>query len=426
MLKKLPQAVPLETSSRINEDIQMFYIESTLDSLAGPSGNEQLTSPVCEAETCSHDPPMLSETTQPPKHIRRPTQKARQALEDTLPEGPGPLEGDTGQPMEDTSLEPEAISPLTLRIPRIIRTIPNSFGLSRIYRGRPTHVPDMDIPLEQLAADGLDVSHQSERPRRSLLDIIWPYPNLSSWKLNNWFWNDGAKKSKASRQSLLEDVILSDGFDADDLWGVNFDQFDQTLATSKDPDAHWNESGWINSTLTIEIPTGIKSTKAVKRQRANAAQAAKRHDEVDLEAPAFETRKFDVPDFYHRSLIHVLKEVVEKDEAARGFHWHPFEQVWQPPNPKAPVEHVHGELYSSPEFLEADRELQASPPEPNCDLPHVIAGFMFASDATHVAQFGQAKLWPGYAGFANQTKYDRCKPSTRAFRQVAYFQSVSF
>jgi hypothetical protein len=108
MLKKLPQAVPLETSSRINEDIQMFYIESTLDSLAGPSGNEQLTSHVCEAETCSHNPPMLSETTQPPKHIRRPTQKARQALEDTLPEGPGPLEGDTGQPMEDTSLEPEA------------------------------------------------------------------------------------------------------------------------------------------------------------------------------------------------------------------------------------------------------------------------------------------------------------------------------
>lgn len=111
---------------------------------------------------------------QPPKHICQLTQKACQALEDTLSEGPSPLEDDTGQPMEDISLEPEAISPLTLRISYIIQTIPNSYGLSQIYRGHPTCIPDMDILLEQLAADGLVMSHPSEKLWHSLLDIIWP------------------------------------------------------------------------------------------------------------------------------------------------------------------------------------------------------------------------------------------------------------
>lgn len=70
-------------------------------------------------------------------------------------------------------------------------------------------------------------------------------------------------------------MILSDGFDVNDLQGVNFNQLDQTLVTFKGPDAHWNESGWINSILTIELPTRIKLTKAVKWQWANTVQAAK-------------------------------------------------------------------------------------------------------------------------------------------------------
>ncbi|KAJ7166408.1 hypothetical protein C8R43DRAFT_1162986, partial [Mycena crocata] len=40
------------------------------------------------------------------------------------------------------------------------------------------------------------------------------------------------------------------------------------------------------------------------------------------------------------------------------------------------------------------------------------------------AQFGQAKLWPVYAYFGNQSKYSRAQPSARASSQVAYLQSL--
>ncbi|TFK62834.1 hypothetical protein BDN72DRAFT_902894 [Pluteus cervinus] len=51
---------------------------------------------------------------------------------------------------------------------------------------------------------------------------------------------------------------------------------------------------------------------------------------------------------------------------------------------------------------------------------------MFYSDATRVAQFGQAKLWPIYVFFGNQSKYDRGRPSARAAHNLAFLPSVSF
>jgi hypothetical protein len=188
-------------------------------------------------------------------------------------------------------------------------------------------------------------------------------------------------------------------------------------------------NGWKTSTVTIRIPTGEKATKTVQRQRAAAAQTARRHDEVDpdadeLETHKFETHKFEIPGFHHRSLVHVMRSIIEFDDAAKSFHWHPYEQYWTPAVPWALPERVHDELYCSAAWIEADRKLQASPREPGCKLPRVIAGFMFWSDATHVAQFGQAKLWPVYAYFGNQSKYARAQPSARASSQVAYLQSV--
>jgi hypothetical protein len=51
---------------------------------------------------------------------------------------------------------------------------------------------------------------------------------------------------------------------------------------------------------------------------------------------------------------------------------------------------------------------------------------MFASDATMLASFGDAKLWPLYLFFANDSKYQRGKPSLKLGEQVAYFEKVSF
>lgn len=358
----------------------------------------------------------------PPKRVHKPTERLRLGLEDALPEGPGPLEEEELELHIEPHVEPRPR--LMLRIPKFVRTAKNAFGLSRLYRGRPTRVPDMGLPLEQLATENVMLPPPPSGNKRSISDIIWPYPNLSSFKLGKWFWNDGHKKSKGARQSLLDDVILSDDFSPEDLRGVNFNHLDHILAAPKEPAAPWDDNGWTESKVRITIPTGIKTTKATKKQKAAAVQAARRHHEVDEEAEPFETRKFDVPKFHHRSLLHIMRSVIEQDEASKNFHYHPFELFWEPPYPDASTERVHGEMYTSQVFIDADRELQASPHEEGCNLPRAIAGFMFWSDATHVAQFGTAKLWPLYGYFANQSKYDRGMPTARASHQVAYFQGV--
>ena len=86
---------------------------------------------------------------------------------------------------------------------------------------------------------------------------------------------------------------------------------------------------------------------------------------------------------------------------------------------------VHGELYTSQAWRDAEYALQNSPPVEGCDLPRAIAAFMFYSDSTNLAQFGNAKAWPIYVFFGNQSKYDRARPATAAGYHVAYLPSVS-
>src|ERR1700692_4795001 len=49
---------------------------------------------------------------------------------------------------------------------------------------------------------------------------------------------------------------------------------------------------------------------------------------------------------------------------------------------------------------------------------------MFWSDATQLTSFGNAKLWPTYMYFGNESKYRRCKPSCHLSNHVAYFETV--
>jgi len=50
---------------------------------------------------------------------------------------------------------------------------------------------------------------------------------------------------------------------------------------------------------------------------------------------------------------------------------------------------------------------------------------MFWSDATHLTNFSDAKLWPLYLFFGGDSKYLRCKPSCHLCEHIAYFQTVS-
>jgi Plavaka transposase len=135
-------------------------------------------------------------------------------------------------------------------------------------------------------------------------------------------------------------------------------------------------------------------------------------------------KNFIVGELYHRSLVSVIHEKLVDPHDDQYFHYEPFQLFWNPTDSSDDIR-VHGELYTSPAFLEAHRELQDSPREPGCDLPRVVVAMMFASDATHLTSFGNAKLWPCYLFFGNESKYHRCKPTYNLCNHVAYFQAVS-
>jgi hypothetical protein len=278
----------------------------------------------------------------------------------------------------------------------------------------------MDIGLPDLVANHVGDIPNAET--KSARDIISPYPNMSSFWLGKWFWNGSHRKSQQERDVLLN-TLLRPGFSIEELRGVNFSSIDKKIA--EDPDGTGESNGWSTSTLTIKVPVATKATKASRRKKANAARAAQVYDEVDPEVESTGGKKFAIPGFRHRKLIHLLKSTIEgKLEQARQYHWHPFEQYWQPPDLSKALERVYDELYSSPTFVKADRELQQSPREAGCNLPRAIAAIMIWSDATHVAQFGQAKLWPIYVYLGNLSKYIRSKPSEHAAHQAAYLPTV--
>ncbi|KAG6326332.1 hypothetical protein ID866_12757 [Astraeus odoratus] len=74
--------------------------------------------------------------------------------------------------------------------------------------------------------------------------------------------------------------------------------------------------------------------------------------------------------------------------------------------------------------MEVHQILQDSPSEPGYDLPRVVAALMFWSDVTQLSTFVNAKLWPLYIYFGNESKYHHCKPSFDLCTHIAYFQKL--
>jgi hypothetical protein len=223
--------------------------------------------------------------------------------------------------------------------------------------------------------------------------------------MGDWFWNGGVQKSIKSFRELMN--ILGDPeFKLKDVRDVNWGQVNDLLATDNEGEWVDDDAGWVRTPVTISVPY------QPRRGVPSNSQAGPRNYVVD--------------DFYYRSLVSVIREKISGMNAANChlFHTEPYEMLWQTANHRQPVR-VQGELYTSPSFVDAHRKLQDSPPEPGCNLPRAIVALMFWSDVTHLTSFGNAKLWPLYLFFGNESKYRRCKPSCHLCEHVAYFRSVS-
>jgi hypothetical protein len=349
---------------------------------------------------------------------RRTTRKPAR-FRDEIPEPFTTLaHSDIAEPLWDTGRTPSpptpTISPVAQKdqppsAPHItvpmLQSTRNAFGLFRKYWGEkfPSHDPEEELTLVDLQGAG----HANVQEDAIVMEIssssgqnYWPYPNESSFLLGEWHWNDGVQKSKRGFKNLVN-IITSPNFYPADIQDTNWDHVDQQLG-ALEGDSEWMDvefdPTWTRTPVEIQVPLHSRSAD-----------------------PGLKTYTF--PDFYHRSIISIIKEKLTNVQEFRHFHLEPFELHWQPEPSAKPVQ-VYGELYTSPAFFEAHQNLQNSPPEPSCILSRHVVALMFASDATQLTAFGVARIWPLYMFFGNDSKYRRCKPSLHLCNHVTYFQKV--
>ncbi|GBE78735.1 hypothetical protein SCP_0116260 [Sparassis crispa] len=292
-----------------------------------------------------------------------------------------------------------AIESLAHRIQGFLMTPHNKFGLFRRYwtNALPSHDPEELLSLEDLSESPGAVEFANDTFQR-----YFPYPNATSFRLGDWYWNGGVQKSQSSFKALL-DIIGDPEYDPADVRAAHWDDINRQLASDQPGEWADDDAGWNHTPVTISVP--------YHRRRG-----------VSMD-PQNGPKDYTVVDFHHRSLCDIIREKISNPVDALHFHYEPFQLLWQPGDVPNPIQ-VHGELYTSPAFIESHRELQDSPPELGCDLQRVVVAMMFWSDATHLTSFGNAKLCPLYLFFGNESKYHRCKPSRHLCNHVAYFQSV--
>lgn len=302
---------------------------------------------------------------------------------------------------------------------------PNEFGIFRSYQHLPgrDHAiqnPDNNLGLEDLCnAPGLSVSPDTAGTGRwwsvwgskasvlSPKSFFAPFLNATVFRLMSWFYGGSNMKTLAELDALVNDVLLADDFKVSDLKGFSaareakrMDAGSTTNSSSCDhPQVFTTDNGWKESSVKLPL-----NAEHVKHSSENTAPV------------------LEVGGVHHRSLVEVIKTAFS-EESAKGFHYTPFREFWQP-SPDKPPERIYSELYNSDAFIQEHANIMQQPPEPGPTLETAIAGIMLWSDSTHLANFGTASLWPIYAFFGNQSKYARAKPSSFAAHHVAYIPSV--
>jgi hypothetical protein len=317
-------------------------------------------------------------------------------------------------PMRYQNVSPEAPAALCPRqllghlesapldVQKILKSPRNRFGLFRQYYAAnfPEHDPDNNVTV----TDMMDTF--SDHPSYA------PYPSRASFLLGEWYWMGVVNKSELEFKNLL-DIVAHPDYQPQDVARANWPRIDaQLIGGSKaikmpkygiQRDDDWEDEladgDWVETPFKINVPF---------------------HSRTLHPGP----KEFDVGILHHRKLVSVIREKFSRPSSHPHLHYEPYEMYWQPNHVPEPIR-VHGDLYMSDSFIEAHHEIQDSPGEPGCELPRVIIALMFSSDGTQLTAFSNAKLWPVYLTFGNESKDRRSKPTCQAFEHVAYIASVS-
>ena len=341
---------------------------------------------------------------------RRPRQLNRRLplrFQDQLPENPFPLPPPGIEPSEVPSQEVSGSSisrpspPVSAQC-SVFKTQWNKFGLFRVFRSDalPSHDPDEQAASTQSFLPRPTSSINFADPTPPITSTsdnpFHPYPNYASLQLGDWYWNHGPQKSQEDFKLLL-DIVGDLEFRPENVRNMNWRAIDRELGSNSGDELETGD-GWSRSPIRISV--------LFHRRMPNPG-----------------SYDYTIPDFHHRHLVSIIRETLSDPSYHWVYHYESYELRWHPPN-NACDDRAHGELYTSEAFIKAQEQLMASPRKPDCNLTRCIAALMFWSDATQLTSFGNAKLWPLYLYFGNQSKYMRCQPSSNLCSHVTYFKQV--
>ncbi|KAJ7703978.1 hypothetical protein B0H17DRAFT_1193907 [Mycena rosella] len=298
-----------------------------------------------------------------------------------------------------------------------VKTEPNAHGFYKVFPSRPTQDPEDSISLDDLCRSsqlltGTPTIAVANPP-------FFAFLNSTVAHLMTWFHLGLNLKSIADLDSLVNHISLQDNFNHMHLEGFSAAWENKRLDNTSNILPRQLPSRWTVGSVKIKLP----APKICK--------------------PEADTAKFEVARILYCPLLDVMIEAF-KSPAFMQYHTTPFascrdtnhdlsnpdttlkdvnfelDQSGLPPL-AAGHEAIYGEIYTSPEMLKAHHAL------PCCDELHIesiIAAYMFWSDSTHLANFGNASLWPLYTFFGNLSKYIRAKPTANAGFHQAYFPSL--
>ncbi|KAF7372504.1 hypothetical protein MVEN_00112300 [Mycena venus] len=281
-----------------------------------------------------------------------------------------------------------------------MQTALNRFRIFRVYPHRPSYDPDAHVEAEDLANFPADkdrlasLAADHDQPDSTPPPPPWPFANMTIYNIMSWLNTGSNQKSEAEATRLVDEVINAPDFSREDLRGFNTHRENLRFDKAASSDTPWTRDGWKKVEVEIEIPLGVKDKSPLS---------------------------FKVPSLHHRSIVEVIKTTFA-DISSRNFHLAPFTKLYK--SASDTITRIYDELYTSDAWIEAHNLLQKQRPEPGCKLERVIAGLMFWSDSTHLADFGTAKAWPIYIYFANLFKYTRARPNSGACHHMAYIPSL--
>ncbi|KAJ7225438.1 hypothetical protein GGX14DRAFT_638737 [Mycena pura] len=341
-----------------------------------------------------------------PNRRRKPTQK----ILDMLPQPPPPVVIQTPEHEPQPDSAPD---PAPERVRRWVKSKPNVHGVYKVYPNRPSHDPDKSIRLEDLCQAPELVA--AETPTMAKPDPPWyhPFPNPSIAHVMMWKNLTDNANSDAATDGVV-DIFLRDDVNKKDLAGFSSKRENDRLDKFVDTPSGEPPNGWQRGVVKLKLPcVGV----------------------CTAEEDAFE---IEIDGIYYRPLLDTLKEALQSPDF-NNFHLTPFEPRCNPnydpcrPQddldddtteldehglPPLPPGHLrlYAEAYTSPRMLKAYKAFEKLPPS---KIERVRVAYMFFSDATHLASFGDASIWPLYTFFGNFPKDLRAKPTENlAYHQV--------